>query len=121
MEGTRRRKVHRAEIRTDNTSVALCCFSRWRLRNSGSPGAVVAPSSPSPAAATGSAAYAGVSGFAAGLNGQWFHDGKPTSIRVDPDGRNLTMINENGQRNSGYANSPYELEIPSLRIKGRVG
>ncbi len=56
-----------------------------------------------------------------GLGGQWFHDGKRTSINVDPDGRNLTVINENGQRSSGYANSPYELEIPSLRIKGRVG
>jgi hypothetical protein len=63
----------------------------------------------------------GGSGFAASLSGQWFHDGKPTSIRVDSDGRNLTIINEHGQRSSGYANSPYELEIPSLRIKGRVG
>jgi hypothetical protein len=59
-------------------------------------------------------------GFAAGLAGQWFHDGKPTSIRVEPDGRNLMIINENGQRSSGIANSPYELEIPSLRIKGHV-
>jgi hypothetical protein len=84
--------------------------------DSGSPGAADAPSSP-----TGHPAYAGGSGFAAGLGGQWFHDGKPTSINVDPDGRNLTIINENGQRSSGYANSPYELEIPSLRIKGRVG
>ena len=56
-----------------------------------------------------------------GRGGQWFHNGKPTSINVDPDGRNRTVINENGQRSSGYANSPYELEIPSLRIKGRVG
>ncbi|HKH20090.1 MAG TPA: hypothetical protein VKB53_04170 [Gammaproteobacteria bacterium] len=88
---------------------------------SGSPGAVGAPSSPRPAAATGSSAYAGGSGFAAGLSGQWFHDGKPTSIKVDSDGRNLTIINENGQRSSGYANSPYELEIPSARLKGRVG
>jgi hypothetical protein len=88
---------------------------------SGSSGGFAAPSSPWPAAATGSSAHAGGSGFATGLSGQWFHDGKPTSIRVDPDGRNLTIINENGQRSSCYANSPYELEIPSLRIKGRVG
>jgi hypothetical protein len=88
---------------------------------SGSPGTVGAPSSPWPAAVTGSSAHAGGSGFAAGVSGQWFHEGKPTSIKVDPDGRNLTIINENGQRSSGYANSPYELEIPSLRIKGRVG
>ena len=88
---------------------------------SGSPGAFGAPSSPRPAAAAGSSTHAGGSGFAAGLSGQWFHDGKPTSINVDPDGRNLTIINENGQRSSGYANSPYELEIPSSQIKGRVG
>lgn len=88
---------------------------------SGPSGAVGAPSSPWPAATTGSSAYAAGSGFAAGLSGQWFHDGKPTSINVDPDGRNLMIINENGQRSSGYANSPYELEIPSLRIKGHVG
>src|SRR6266699_2962242 len=61
---------------------------------SGPPGAVAAPSSPWPTAATGSSAHAGGSGFATGLSGQWFHDGKPTSIRVDPDGRNLMIINE---------------------------
>jgi hypothetical protein len=83
---------------------------------SGPPGAVVAPSSPWPVAAS----YGGETGFAAGLSGQWFHDGRPTSISVDPDGRNVMIINENGQRSSGYANSPYELEIPSLRIKGHV-
>lgn len=88
---------------------------------SGSAGAVVAPTSPWPASTTGSSTHAGGSGFAAGLSGQWFQDGKPTSIKVDPDGRNLMIINENGQRSSGYANSPSELEIPSLRIKGRVG
>ena len=82
---------------------------------SGSPGAVVAPSSPRPAAATGSSAYARGSGFAAGLSGQWFHDGRPTSIRVDPDGRNLTIIDENGRRTSGVANSPYELDFRGLK------
>jgi hypothetical protein len=87
---------------------------------SGSYGAVAAPSSPWPAAATGSPAYAGGPGFAASLSGRWFHDGQPTSINVEADGRNLMIINENGQRSSGYANSPYELEIPSWRIKGYV-
>src|SRR5262249_593927 len=61
------------------------------------------------------------SGFASSLSGRWFHKGQPTSINVEADGRNLMIINENGQRSSGYANSPYELEIPSLRMKGRVG
>ena len=82
---------------------------------SGPPGAVVAPSSPWPAAATGSSTHAGGAGFASGLGGQWYHDGKPTSIRVDPDGRNLTITDENGRRTSGVANSPYELDFRGLK------
>jgi len=82
---------------------------------SGSPGAFGAPSSP-----TGHPAYAGGTGFAAGLSGQWYHDGRPTSIRVDPDGRNLTIIDEDGRRTSGIANSPYEFEVPMSRLKGSV-
>jgi len=77
---------------------------------SGSPGAFGAPSSP-----TGHPAYAGGTGFAAGLSGQWYHDGRPTSIRVDPDGRNLTIIDENGFRTSGVANSPYEFDVRGLK------
>ena len=87
---------------------------------SGSHGAFAAPSSPWPAAPTGqSASHAGQTGFASGLSGQWYHDGKPTSINVDPDGRNLTIIDENGRRTSGVANSPYELDFRGL--KGSVG
>src|SRR5262245_5108189 len=83
---------------------------------SGSSGAA----SPWPAATTGhSASPASQTGFATALNGQWYHDGKPTSIRVDPDGRNLTIIDENGRRTSGVANSPYEIEVGGL--KGSVG
>jgi len=82
---------------------------------SGSPGAFGTPSSPGPAAATGSSTHAGGSGFAASLSGQWYHDGRPTSIRVDPDGRNLTIIDENGRRTSGVANSPYELDFRGLK------
>jgi len=79
-------------------------------------------SSPWPAAATGQpASFASQTGFASGLSGQWYHDGKPTSIRVDPDGRGLTLIDENGRRISGVANSPYELEFPMARLKGTVG
>ena len=78
---------------------------------SGSTGA-----SPWPAAATGhSASPASQTGFASGLSGQWYHDGKPTSIRVDPDGRNLTIIDEDGRRTSGVANSPYELDFRGLK------
>ena len=84
------------------------------------PPAVVAPSSPWPAAATGSSAYAGGSGFASGLSGLWFHNDQRTSISVQPDGRNLTITNEQGRRSDGYATSPREIEIPSLRIKGHV-
>jgi hypothetical protein len=72
--------------------------------------------SPWPAAATGhSASAASQTGFASGLSGQWYHDGKATSIRVDSDGRNLTIIDENGLRTSGVANSPYELDCRGLR------
>lgn len=82
---------------------------------SGSSGA-----SPLPAAATThSTSPVSQSGFASGLGGQWYHDGKPTSIRVDPDGRNLTIIDEDGRRTSGVATSPYELEFGGL--KGSVG
>jgi hypothetical protein len=87
--------------------------------DSGPPGAVAAPSSFGTAATGHSASYAGGTGFAAGLSGQWYHDGRPTSIRVDPDGRNLTIIDEDGRRTSGVANSPYELDFRGL--KGSVG
>jgi hypothetical protein len=60
------------------------------------------------------------SGFAAGLGGRWYHDGNATSINVARDGRNLTIINEQGRRSDGYATSPREIEIPSLRIRGHV-
>ena len=80
---------------------------------SGSSGAAAASSSPRSAAATGPAAAG--PGFATSLSGQWYHDGRPTSIRVDPDGRNLTIIDENGRRTSGVANSPYELDFRGLK------
>lgn len=83
---------------------------------SSSSGAAAASSSPRPAAATSnSASYAGHTGFATGLAGQWYHDGRPTSIRVDPDGRNMTIINQNGHRTNGVANSPYELDFGGLK------
>ncbi len=66
------------------------------------------------------AGYTRESGFAAGLSGRWYHDGQPTSISVEADGRNVTIINEHGRRSSGYAASHHELEIPSLHIRGHV-
>ncbi|HEY7001499.1 MAG TPA: hypothetical protein VH330_07140 [Candidatus Udaeobacter sp.] len=99
--------------------VAVACAGCETLESS-SPGAIGAPSHWS-GAATSAPAYAGGVGFAASLNGRWYHRGQPTSINVEADGRNLMIINENGQRSSGYANSPYELEIPSSRLTGRVG
>ena len=53
------------------------------------------------------------------LDGRWFHDGRPTSISVTPDGRNLTIVNEFGQRSNGYI-ADRELVIPSLGIRGRL-
>jgi len=57
---------------------------------------------------------------AAGLDGQWYHNGKPTRILVAPDGRSITITNEFGQSNDGYANGPRNLVIPSLGISGEV-
>jgi hypothetical protein len=59
-------------------------------------------------------------GSAAGLDGRWYHAGKPTRILVAPDGRSITIINEFGQRNDGYANGPRNLVSPSLGITGHV-
>jgi hypothetical protein len=59
-------------------------------------------------------------GSAAGLDGKWYHDGKPTRILVAPDGRSITIVNEFGQSNDGYANGPRNLVIPSLGISGEV-
>ena len=88
---------------------------------SGSPGAVVAPSSPWPAAPTGhSAPPASQTGFASALNGRWYHDGKPTSIAVAPDGRNVTVIDEVGRRTDGYATSPRDFEIPRDSLRGHL-
>jgi hypothetical protein len=36
-----------------------------------------------------------------GLNGRWFHDGKPTSISVSSGGQSVTITNEQGQSSSG--------------------
>ena len=60
-------------------------------------------------------------GFAASLDGRWYHDGAPTRILVAPDGRSITIVNEFGQRSDGYAADPQILVIPSLAITGRVG
>lgn len=60
------------------------------------------------------------SGSAAGLDGQWYHDGKPTRILVAPDNRSITIINEFGQKNDGYAATKRDLVIPSLGISGQV-
>ena len=88
---------------------------------SGSSGGFAAPSSPWPAAPTGhSASPASQTGFASGLSGRWYHDGRPTSIDVAPDGRNLTVIDEVGRRTVGYATSPREFEIPQDRLRGHL-
>ena len=77
--------------------------------------------SPWPAATTSSSAPpASQTGFASGLSGRWYHDGKPTSIDVAPDGRNVTVIDEVGRRTVGYATSPREFEIPQDRLRGRL-
>ena len=37
------------------------------------------------------------SSSAAGLDGKWYHDGKPTRILVAPDSRSITIVNELGK------------------------
>ena len=77
--------------------------------------------SPWPAAPTGSSAPpASQTGFASGLSGRWYHDGKPTSIDVAPDGRNLTVIDEVGRRTDGYMTSHGEFLIPRDNLRGRL-
>ena len=86
---------------------------------SGSSGGV----SPWPAAPTGSSAPpASQTGFASGLSGRWYHDGKPTSIDVAPDGRKVTVIDENGFRTYGDIMSSREFVITSSfeRLRGTM-
>jgi hypothetical protein len=77
--------------------------------------------SPWPAAATGhSSSPASQTGFASALDGRWFHDGKPTSIKVDPDGRKLTVIDENGFRTYGNMEGSREFVITSMASLDRL-
>jgi hypothetical protein len=69
---------------------------------------------------SGAAAGKPSGGSAAGLDGKWYHDGKPTRILVAPDGRSVTIVNELGQSSDGYAADPRNLAIPSLGITGHV-
>jgi hypothetical protein len=57
-------------------------------------------------------------GLGRGLDGRWFHDGKPTNIRVSSDGRNITITNEQGQRSSGSISGSQI--VLSSGIKGHV-
>ncbi len=105
-----------------NLTILLLLFVALALAGcegmvSGSSGA----GSPWPAAATGSSApAASQTGFASGLSGRWYHDGKPTSIDVAPDGRNVTVIDEVGRRTDGYMTSHGEFLIPRDNLRGRL-
>jgi len=105
-----------------NLTILLLLFVALALAGcegmvSGSSGAA----SPWPAAPTGSSAPpASQTGFASALNGRWYHDGKPTSIAVAPDGRNVTVIDEVGRRTDGYATSPRDFEIPRDSLRGHL-
>jgi hypothetical protein len=105
-----------------NLTILLLLFVALALAGcegmeSGSPAAY----SPWPAAPTGHSASPGTqTGFASGLSGRWYHDDRPTSIDVAPDGRNLTVIDEVGRRTDGYATSPGEFYIPRDNLRGRL-
>jgi len=99
-----------------NLTILLLLFVALALAGcegmeSGSSGAA----SPWPAAATGhSSSPASQTGFASALDGRWYHDGKPTSIKVDPDGRKLTVIDENGFRTYGNMEGSRGFVITSI-------
>ena len=48
------------------------------------------------------------------------YDGRPTSIEVYDNGWRFTIINEQGQRSDGRAQSPRVLYIPSLNLTGYI-
>ena len=54
------------------------------------------------------------------ISGRWYHDGRPTSIEVYDNGWRFTIINEQGQRSDGKAQSPRVLYVPSLHLTGYV-
>src|SRR4026207_1684690 len=99
-----------------NLTILLLLFVALALAGcegmaSGSSGGV----SPWPAAPTGSSAPpASQTGFASGLSGRWFHDGTRTTIQVDPDGRKLTVIDENGFRTYGNMEGSRGFVITSM-------
>ena len=105
-----------------NLTILLLLFVALALAGcegmeSGSPAAY----SPWPAAPTGrSTSPASQTGFASGLSGRWYHDDRPTSIDVAPDGRNVTVIDEVGRRTDGYVTSPGEFYIPRDNLRGRL-
>lgn len=105
-----------------NLTILLLLFVALALAGcegmeSGSPAAY----SPWPAAPTGhSTSPASQTGFASGLSGRWYHDDRPTSIDVAPDGRNVTVIDEVGRRTDGYVTSPGEFLIPRDNLRGRL-
>src|SRR5262245_3959439 len=88
--------------------ITLALASCETMESGSSGGAVV---SSWPAATGHSASPANQTGFASGLGGQWYHDGKPTSIRVDPGGRNLTIIDESGRRTQRCRNFALRIRI----------
>jgi hypothetical protein len=105
-----------------NLTILLLLFVALALAGcegmeSGSPAAY----SPWSAAPTGgSTSPASQTGFASGLSGRWYHDDRPTSIDVAPDGRSVTVIDEVGRRTDGYVTSPGEFLIPRDNLRGRL-
>src|SRR5436189_5650673 len=57
---------------------------------------------------------------AADLDGQWYHNGKPTRILVAHDGRRITIINQFDQSKDDYPNRSRNLVIPSMSKSDEV-
>jgi hypothetical protein len=57
--------------------------------------------------------------FTANINGQWFHNGQPTQIRLNRNGKSFFLINEMGQTTIGFINGN-TFTLPSLNVVGQL-
>jgi hypothetical protein len=54
------------------------------------------------------------------VGGSWLHEGRPTTIQMQPDGVHFTLINEYGERSVGFMRGRKDLVLPQLQVKGRL-
>lgn len=54
------------------------------------------------------------------ISGPWHHQGKPTFIKMSPDGIHFTLTNEEGAATFGFINEHNELVLSSIGVQGRL-